>query len=416
MMRGAGRGPLAALLIALAFAVPAYGADHGWPGSDPSESVRVHTPDDPEFDCAEPDDEDGGTCTNVFDEQTARFGFAPSATRNSATYLNDASTATQAIERQNAAAGRNARGQGSGVSADQAWKLSAGDPRVKIAILDTGIRWENRGLVDRIALNRGELPKPVGCSDYDCNGDGAFNVEDYAHDPRVSKSAGDAPADSILDASDLIAAFSDGSDADGNGYLDDIAGWDFFNDDNDPFDAVELLEREQPRHGPRRRRRGAGERRRRRPRCLPALPDPADARVGHVRGGHEQLRPGGHVRGRQRREGGGGRSRRPVQLALRAAGVRVRVLEGHAACARVVGPQHGRPQLPDRLRPVAVRRRHGGGHAGRGHGAAGLRGRRELLRVARAHPPDARLRHERAGAAPGSATRAPRSTADTLTS
>ncbi|HKG64035.1 MAG TPA: S8 family serine peptidase [Solirubrobacteraceae bacterium] len=37
--------------------------------------------------------------------------------------------------------------------------------------------------------------------------------------------------------SDLIAVFSDGTDADGNGYADDIAGWDFFDDDNDPYDA-----------------------------------------------------------------------------------------------------------------------------------------------------------------------------------
>jgi hypothetical protein len=66
-----------ALLAALALAVPAYGAvDHGWPGSDPNESVRLHTPNDPGFDCAEPDDQDGGTCTNVFDEQTQRFGFS----------------------------------------------------------------------------------------------------------------------------------------------------------------------------------------------------------------------------------------------------------------------------------------------------------------------------------------------------
>jgi subtilisin family serine protease len=122
------------------------------------------------------------------------------------------------------------------VSADRAWKFSAGDPRVKVAILDTGIRWENQELVDRIALNRGELPLPQGCTVYDCNGDGAFNVEDYAHDSRVSKAAGDDSADSILDPSDLIATFSDGTDADHNGYVDDIAGWDFFNDDNDPFD------------------------------------------------------------------------------------------------------------------------------------------------------------------------------------
>ena len=28
-----------------------------------------------------------------------------------------------------------------------------------------------------------------------------------------------------------------GIDDDGNGYIDDVHGWDFFNNDNDPFDA-----------------------------------------------------------------------------------------------------------------------------------------------------------------------------------
>ena len=38
---------------------------------------------------------------------------------------------------------------------------------------------------------------------------------------------------------DLLIAFSDGGDDDGNGYVDDIAGWDFLDDDNDPFDDVQ---------------------------------------------------------------------------------------------------------------------------------------------------------------------------------
>src|SRR5204862_3335885 len=39
-------------------------------------------------------------------------------------------------------------------------------------------------------------------------------------------------------AEDLIKAFSDGVDQDHNGYVDDIAGWDFYENDNDPADDV----------------------------------------------------------------------------------------------------------------------------------------------------------------------------------
>ena len=34
---------------------------------------------------------------------------------------------------------------------------------------------------------------------------------------------------------DLIYTFSDGVDDDGNGYVDDISGWDFFERDNDAY-------------------------------------------------------------------------------------------------------------------------------------------------------------------------------------
>ena len=43
----------------------------------------------------------------------------------------------------------------------------------------------------------------------------------------------------MFEPQDLLIAFSDGTDADGNGYTDDIVGWDFVDDDNDPFDDVQ---------------------------------------------------------------------------------------------------------------------------------------------------------------------------------
>lgn len=237
------------VLVALAVPAAAFAA---FPGTDPSESPRANTPNDPGFDPCEADDPDTSPprCTTYFDEQYGSFGFSPDSA-NEAPSLPHSVGATRYVKCSqldeqgrdaNQAAGDPRCAQISGVRADTAWKYSAGDPNVSVAILDTGIRWQDRELVDKVHLNRGELPLPEhpngsSCAVYDCNQDGALNVSDYSGDPRVSDSAGDSESDSMLDASDLIATFSDGTDADHNGYVDDIAGWDFFDDDNDPFDA-----------------------------------------------------------------------------------------------------------------------------------------------------------------------------------
>jgi hypothetical protein len=170
-----------------------------------------------------------------------------------------------------------------------AWQVTTGRPDVTIATLDSGIKWnERRSMVDlrhKVRLNTHELPianhdrpasldpgsvpdcsagsfpgPPSGGDRYDVNGDGVVNVDDYACDTRVEadpakraargQARGVGPAD-LLDPQDVIIAFSDGRDgygavktaadpgAEGNGYVDDIAGWDFLDNDNDPFDDVQ---------------------------------------------------------------------------------------------------------------------------------------------------------------------------------
>jgi Subtilase family/Thrombospondin type 3 repeat len=146
-----------------------------------------------------------------------------------------------------------------------AWETTTGRPDVQIAVLDSGIEWNNQGAMANVRfkvwLNRGELPTPntgrndggstteslVGtdcagytAGNYDANDDGVFNLRDYACDDRVnvadSRRVGPA---GMLVPQDLLLAFSDSSDADGNGFVDDIAGWDFLDNDNDPFDDVQ---------------------------------------------------------------------------------------------------------------------------------------------------------------------------------
>ncbi len=145
---------------------------------------------------------------------------------------------------------------GTGNNTDRAWARSVGDPRVLIAVLDSGINWDNDDIVNKIALNTAELPLPQGATAYDANGDGVVNIQDYVRDARLVCGTGalatrdprscrgadgmpnDANGNGVLDPGDLIRVFSDHTDADHNGYVDDIAGWDFFQDDNDPADAT----------------------------------------------------------------------------------------------------------------------------------------------------------------------------------
>ena len=132
---------------------------------------------------------------------------------------------------------------GTGVSADRAWRTTTGSTDIVIAVLDSGMLWDDDDLLRKHFLNRGELPVPQDAdgvdSTWDHNGDTVFNIDDYADDPRIDPTAGQDVADDLLDPSDLIATFSDGVDDDANGFVDDISGWDFLWNDNDPFDDTD---------------------------------------------------------------------------------------------------------------------------------------------------------------------------------
>jgi len=206
---------------------------------------REDTPNDPIYDQAEPDTQQppANRSSNFYSERFDLFGFPSQLTPN-ATYRVGPNAGKPMV------AGFNASG---------AWKAERGRRDVVIAILDDGIDWGERGLRDQIHLNTGELPYPEhsdgsSCGAYDCNGDGVVNVEDYASDPRVSLSySGRQGPSGLITAQDLIHAFGDCQidssthmivqcvpgqhfDNDGNGFANDIAGWNFFDNNNEPAD------------------------------------------------------------------------------------------------------------------------------------------------------------------------------------
>src|SRR5438477_6065005 len=238
------RGTATLVAVALAALTTTYVVAYtrSFPGPPTDTNPRLNTPSDPDYDKAEPDDEDGDftSGTSVYDEQNRLFGFAPNSTKTTAIYRDPGDPPALL-----------GQGQVSGVSADLAWKLSIGDQSVEVAICDTGIRWEREELRRRIALNTGELPVPCGptagmkgrpLAEYDCDGDGIFTPDDYAAGVAapaevVAPNEGPHGDPTKLDGEDVLVHFSDGVDDDGNGFVDDIAGWDFFDDDNNPFDA-----------------------------------------------------------------------------------------------------------------------------------------------------------------------------------
>ena len=157
----------------------------------------------------------------------------------------------------------------SGVDFTGAWRQgNTGRPDVLVAYIEGGVNYDSDGIKDalnNIYLNQGELPKPAGSDTYDSNHDGHFDLRDYENDPRVNPPCPDGVAPFVkheegttrscvpggqhsylnsvnvggkktpyLSPEDLIVAFSNGTDEDGNGYVDDISGWNFDRNTNDP--------------------------------------------------------------------------------------------------------------------------------------------------------------------------------------
>ncbi|MEA2350435.1 MAG: hypothetical protein QOG86_1376, partial [Thermoleophilaceae bacterium] len=230
--------PGAALAVASDFEHPASSETRQQfeppPAPAATNPQRGDKPTDTDYDNAEPDGNLPHT-SNFYDQRFDLFGF-PSALTPLAVYADGPNQTRCTTEVPPVAPPCR---QIAGFNAAGAWKRTRGRPDVVVAILDTGIKWDRDSLRTQIHLNTGELPKPQhsngsACSAYDCDANGVVNVDDYSDDPRVTHTGPGSPK--TVTAEDLIKRFSDSTDADGNGFVDDVAGWDFFDDDNDPLD------------------------------------------------------------------------------------------------------------------------------------------------------------------------------------
>lgn len=83
------------------------------------------------------------------------------------------------------------------IDGPEAWEVTRGSRDILVGVIDTGVDYTHPDLVDNIWSNPGETGVDADGNDKATNG----------------------------------------IDDDGNGYIDDHRGWDFFNDDNDPMDG-----------------------------------------------------------------------------------------------------------------------------------------------------------------------------------
>lgn len=132
----------------------------------------------------------------------------------------------------------NTTGSAYGTGADEAWADGyTGTTKTVVGVVDSGIDYTHQDLYLNIWLNQAEIPTSLRSALTDTDSDGLITFRDL--NQTVNKSwVTDVNANGYIDAGDLLndTRWEDGVDNDGNTYRDDLVGWDFLNNDNDPFD------------------------------------------------------------------------------------------------------------------------------------------------------------------------------------
>ncbi len=128
------------------------------------------------------------------------------------------------------------------VDAPEAWDVTTGSTRNLVAVLDTGIDYRHIDLYRNIWINQAEIPTAVRALLVDVDADGLITFWDL-NDAR-NQGAGkitDLTGTRRIDGGDLLrpataGGWANGASDDGDAFVDDLIGWDFQNDDNDPLD------------------------------------------------------------------------------------------------------------------------------------------------------------------------------------
>ncbi len=131
------------------------------------------------------------------------------------------------------------------IGADRAWATTTGHTAIIVASIDSGVDFAHPDLYLNIWINQGEIPATLRNSviESPLDGDNIITFRDLnarnAQGQLINgQFVSDLNGNGYIDGEDLIfdRRWADGVDTDGNGYIDDLIGWDFANNDNDPYD------------------------------------------------------------------------------------------------------------------------------------------------------------------------------------
>ena len=125
-----------------------------------------------------------------------------------------------------------------GSQAGEAWAAGyTGSGKGIVGVIDTGIDYTHPDLYLNVWLNQGEISNVLRPTLTDVDLDGLITFHDLNNVANATRVT-DINLNGYIDAGDLLndVRWENSIDENGNGYVDDLVGWDFFNNDNDPFD------------------------------------------------------------------------------------------------------------------------------------------------------------------------------------